>query len=499
MTRPEDAPAIDAPAPDPTDVLDTTLAGNRVIRGGALRTLAYAGGIVCGIASASLMIRHLGVVDFGRYAVVVSLVSLVGGISEAGLTNIAVREFSVRRGADRDRFMQNVLGIRLAVTLLGLVAAVIFALVAGYANVMVVGVVVFGAALLATVAQQTLSTPLASGLRFVWISLLELTRQVGSVVAVLLLVLASARLLPFLAAPAAVGVVILVLTVPLVRGRIPLVPALDRAAAREIVKAAFAYSAASAVGTIYLFTPLIVTSLVGSKHTTGYFGASLRVFQVAAAVPLLLVSTAFPVLARAARDDRERLAFAVGRMTEVALILGAWMALTAYLGAGLAIRLVAGSKFAPAEVVLQIQGLALLGSFLAVTWGFALLSIGRHAVLLVANGIALVLSVALTLALVPSLGAKGAAIATVISDVALGVAYAVVLLGRERLRPSAGTLPRVALAVALAVPLAFVPGLPDAVVVVAGTVVYFAVLLLTRGIPDELRAAFAEVLPGRGG
>ena len=72
---------------------------------------------------------------------------------------------------------------------------------------------------------------------------------------------------------------------------------------------------------------IVTTSLVGTAEESGLLGAAFRIFTVLAGIPLLLVSTAFPVLARAAHNDRERLQYGVQRLVDIALIVGSWMAL----------------------------------------------------------------------------------------------------------------------------------------------------------------------------
>jgi len=80
MLRAErEAAASDVPpASDPVDVLDTPSAGGKVIRGGVLRGGGYVAGLALAVVGAALMTRHLGVVDWGRYVTVLSLVSIVG-------------------------------------------------------------------------------------------------------------------------------------------------------------------------------------------------------------------------------------------------------------------------------------------------------------------------------------------------------------------------------------------------------------------------------------
>ena len=90
-----------------------------------------------------------------------------------------------------------------------------------------------------------------------------------------------------------------------------------------------------------------------------------------------MVSSAFPVLARAARDDEERLAYGLQRVFEVSLIVGTGMAIGLAVGAPFAIDVVAGHGFDASVPVLRIQSLALITSFLLATWALALLALKR--------------------------------------------------------------------------------------------------------------------------
>ena len=76
------------------DVLDAGQAGERVIRGGALRTVAYVAGILVGLASTPLLVSHLGPADFGRYVTVTTILFIATGLTAAGLSGIGTREYA---------------------------------------------------------------------------------------------------------------------------------------------------------------------------------------------------------------------------------------------------------------------------------------------------------------------------------------------------------------------------------------------------------------------
>src|SRR3954469_21532932 len=99
---------------EPRDLLDTPLAGPAAIRGGALRVIAYGAGVLLSVGSAALLFRHLGVEDGGRYVTVLSLRGLFAGLADAGLVTVAVRELTIRTGEDRQLFLQDLLGLRIA-------------------------------------------------------------------------------------------------------------------------------------------------------------------------------------------------------------------------------------------------------------------------------------------------------------------------------------------------------------------------------------------------
>lgn len=475
---------------EPADLLDTPHAGPAAIRGSLLRAAGYVAGILISIVSISLLIRHLGVADFGRYVTVTSLITIVQGVTDAGLTLIGVREFAVRSSTDRDRLMRNLVGVRLAVTLVGVLLATGFAALAGYGSTLVLGTILAGVGLLFSVLQGTFAVPLASRLQLGWVTALDFLRQVLTVVAIIALVIAGATLVPFLGVTIPIGIGVLGVTIALVRGTMPLRPSFERAEWLLLIRGVLPFAAAAVLGTLYFRITIIVMSLIASAVQTGYYATSYRVLEVLVAIPQLVVSSTLPLLARAARDDESRLNYALQRLFEATLIVGVWIGLCVALGAAFAVAVLAGGKSDPSIPVLRIQALAVAANFVAASWQYGLLSLHRHRALLANVVVALSLSLLLTLLLVPRLAAQGAAIAVTSGEVAVAV-MAVVLLKRARpeLRLSLWVAGRVAVAAALAGGAGMLPGLPSLARAVVATVVYFAALSVMGAIPVEIRSA----------
>ena len=475
------------------DLLDTPAAGPAAIRGSALRVAGYVLGVLLSLISIPLLIRHLGESEYGRYVTVISIVTIVQGVTDVGLGQIGVREYATRTGPEKAGLMRNLLGVRFAMTAIGVALGTAFAAVAGYPNVVVIGTVLAGIGMVLTVVQGTFAVPLSVRLQLGWGTALDLLRQVLSVGAIVALVLAGAQLLAFLAIAVPVSVIVLFATIVLVRGSMPLRPSFQRDEWMVLMRAVLPFAAAVVVATLYLRMTVVLMSLLATSQQTGYYAIAFSVISVLIAIPALTVGSTLPVLARAARDDSERLAYVVERLMEVTFIVGAGLGLSLAIGSGFVVRVLAGTKGHPAVIVLQIESLALVTQFVGSSFQYGLLALRRHRALLLNSAAGLAASVILTFALVPSLEARGAAIAFAIAEVVVAAGSFIYL---RSARPDLKFSPRVPLCVLLAAILgggiAVLTGLSSLPASILGTMVYLGALLALRAIPAELMHAVTE-------
>jgi O-antigen/teichoic acid export membrane protein len=470
------------------DLLDTSDAGPAALRGSVLRTGAYVLGILLSLVSAPLLVRHLGVATFGRYVAVLSLVTIVAGFTEGGLNSVVLREFATLSGARRSQMMRSAIGMRIVLTLVGVALVVAFAAAAGYGSTLVLGTLLAGVGLVLQLLQSLLAVTLQAELRFGWASAAELVRQVVNVALLVGLILAGAGVLPLLAVAIPASAVSLAVTLPLVIAHVSLRPSFHVGRWWRLLRETIPWAVISAVNVVYFRVSIVLMSVVASAVQTGYFATSFRVTEVLVGIPGLVIGAAFPILARAHRDDRERFEFASGRIFELALIAGAWLVLCLEVGAGFAIHVLAADKADPAIVVLRIQGAAVLATFVAVACGFPLLTLRRYRAVLLSNLLALAISATLTLALAPSLGARGAALAALVAECGLAVSQALML---RRAAPGVslalGTIAIVAVAGGAGAAVGLVLPIHPLLGVLVASIVYFAILALLGRLPPEIQ------------
>jgi O-antigen/teichoic acid export membrane protein len=473
------------------DLLTTPEAAGKAIRGGVIRTVGYGLGIALSLVAVPLLTRHLGVAGFGGYVSVLSLATIVALVADAGLTVVGIREYATKGPAERHQLIASILSLRLIIAATGMLLATGFAAVAGYDSALVAGTALAGVGVLLVMVQQTYTIPLAAELRIGLVTAFDLLRQALNVVAILILIAVGAGVTAFLASSIPVGLAVAAVTAFAIRRATALTPNVDRPEWRRLLRETLLVAAASILAAVFYRIAIIMTSVLSTAEETGYFSASFRVIEVIISIPSLITTTAFPILVRAAVDQRDRLVYGMQRLFEIGLILGAWTALALYVGAEPVIQFIGGDEFDPAVPVLQIQGIATAASFLFAVWAAGLWAIGAQRSLLLSTVVGVGSVGVLTAVLAPAEGAIGAAIAMTISEVLLVAVSGYLLMRRRDLRVRLGIVPKVAVALGCGLLVSLI-GLPQLALVVLATLAYFAALAFLRGIPPDVRHAFFE-------
>jgi O-antigen/teichoic acid export membrane protein len=481
------------PAPVSEDPYAVGEAGARVIRGGSLRVAGALTGVLAGAVSAPLVVRHLGVTDYGRYLTVAAVIFVVTAISEGGLANVAVRMFSVSDAAERRSLVSNLTGLRLALGAAGALAAVGFGLLAGYERILVVGLALGSIGYVLSAVQGSYSVALTGTLRLSALAWIDVFRSFSTTLLLVALVIAGSGLTWFYLVAAVVQGSALILTARLVRRDVPLRPAFERSRWGALGRETALYAAAATLGAVYFQVALVAMSLLDPGKQTGYYAIAFRIVEIVNGIPWLLAGSVLPVLAVAASSDPERLRFVAGRVFEGAVIAGGWIAVIIIIGAGFGIEIIAGAEGSAAVGVLRIMGIGVTATFVVASWGFVLMALRQYRQLVIANVGALVLAIVLSVVLIPELHARGGAITTAVLELSLAGSY-IALLARRDIVPSARFLLSFALAVGLGLGVgALLLSVHAVLGVVGGSIVYFGVLATLRAIPSEL----IDALPWR--
>jgi O-antigen/teichoic acid export membrane protein len=469
------------------DVLKSSAAGGHVIRGSALRVTANLVGIGLGLTTAALLLRHLGVQDSGRYVTVLSLVGIAVSVVETGLNVTAGNELARLDPGQRRALVGDILGQRLLVAPVALIALIAFALAAGYPGQMVAGTAFAGLGIMTVAVANSLLVPLTVELRNGGFAFVEFLRQLVTLAGVALLVALGAQLTPFFAVQIAVAIAVLA-ALPVIIGRKGLVrPRFDGPTQRALLASALPVAIAFALGQVYFRLVIVLMSLTASAQQTGYFGGSLRAMEALITVPILVAGVALPLLTAAAQEDGTRFRNAIEGLSEGAVIGGVLVVLVAIRAAEPAMAAIGGEAFRPAGDVLRIQVAALAFIALYQIWTVALVALGRQRQLILTNVLALLALGVYAAVLVPPFGARGGAAASVLGDATLAcLIYWRLHVSAGRMTVSLGFLGRVAAAAAVAAPLLLISGIPDLLAAALSGAVFLVFGRVIGMVPDEL-------------
>jgi PST family polysaccharide transporter len=464
-----------------------------LLRGGGFRLFGYGAGVALGVVATALTIRHLGVVDTGRLVTVLALVGIAGGISDAGLGVVGLREYATRQGIERRRFFGNLLGIRPALGVVGIGVALLIGLIAGYDGREIEGIAIAGVWLLLMIVQDTFQTPLANELRQGTITALQLTRSVLTLIVTVLLIELDASFVWFCGVQIPGTLAALAVGVALVRREVPTRPRVRTDEWWRLLKPLVPLAGAVFLGMAYTRLGAVAVSVLSTDLETGYYGAAYRVIDPISAVAPLLIAVALPVLARTAQRSVDELGDRAERLFEIGLVGAVAIAVGIFAGAEFVIDVVAGPGFEPSIDVLRIQCIGLIGTFLVTVLTYVTLSQHRHREMFACSGIALAVFTVASVALVPEHGAIGAATALAMAEAANVLAYWLVLRRHSGFSPSPRRLGAVVLAAAAGVGAPGALGLPPIPAACVGLLAFGVVLVGCGGVPPDLRT----LLPAR--
>ncbi|MFW2512329.1 oligosaccharide flippase family protein [Demequina sp. SO4-13] len=432
-------------------------------------------GVASGIAVAATLARGLSHADFGRLALVLSLVAMATAVSDLGLTNTAIRQLSVEPESDRE-ILGSLISARAVTGFVGalLVGAVALA-IDGSPQMKVVGPLV---------AATLLLSPVSS-----WLAIAQARLKLGRVNGLLLL--QSLLWTTFV-------LVLAALHAPLVGyawgflGSASIQAAATWLSLRSYTRPTFVGSVARlrqlatvawpiAVGgffvtAYYRIDGVILYQLKGPIANADY-SAAYRVLDVLQFLPGALLLVVLPLLSATWRTGVQLGAEKRARLFRLASTVTMAMSLPVAVGGALLaprlVRLVYGETYVDAGPLLAILMLGFPAiSFGYVAVGLALAS-GKTKLYAITAATAAVFNIVANILLIPGYGAVAAAWTTVATEFAVAGTLLLVLTRRERLPlPWSAWLGSIVATVCMAGVLLVLGGAPLGVLIIVPGCVY---------------------------
>ncbi len=387
--------------------------------------------------------RVLGPAEFGRFALVMAVVSICQVISDFGLTLLAMRRLSAEPKRQRAIFWSaSIVNLTLATGVYA-VTLVAFGVAAPHYLTLVClyGIVVFFQALATSADALLFARDRAARV--------GVNRFTGNVV------LCAAGALALMGPRSAVGLLLAFVVATFAKFALSMVavrplvgrPMFDSQLARALLRAAVPFALSAAVGFLYFRVDMVLLAALASDESVGNYAAAYRFVDGLLLVPAALAYACFPGWMRSQEARRQTFL-----LLKLLTALGVFAGVLALLIGPLVLELVLGSQFGDGARALAILALAIPILYVDSVAVWIAYSRGLEWSVIKICAVALAINVALNVALIPRYDVLGAAIATVVSEVAAFAGYAFLfraLVARHQ-REIAAAAAQVAVAVSAA-------------------------------------------------
>jgi O-antigen/teichoic acid export membrane protein len=443
---------------------------------------------VAGLLTIVVLTRHLGPTQFGYYRTVLTYCAFAAVLADCGLYMINLREMS-RPGADAGRVAGNALALRFVTTGSMLVVAAAVAWATPYDLTVKWGVLIGAALYTCLQASDFLVSIFQSVLRQGRNAMAEVIGALVTLAGVWVLATTRAGALPMLAATLLGAALALGISWRMAYRLVSFRPSFDLSLWRGFLAAGLPIAGAQILGMAMLRGDSLLLSLYQPAADVGLYGVPSKLFELATSIPYLFAGLMMPALTAAARGDPQDFARTLRNAVDVGAIygIGAIVALTFF--APQILTLLAGAEFAAGAPALTIIAFAIALAGMTHILRFALVACERPRFVLVSDSIACGCAFIAYFSLIPKYSFVGAAIGTVVAEVAALVCMLCALKRARRPVPSFANPAKAILSGAFAAACVVVLTrleLPWVLTLLVGGGVYLAGLALTRAIPREL-------------
>ncbi len=445
------------------------------------------------------MIRWLGKDHYGTFGVLINLTAIVSVVLDLGFNVLFVRE-GARHQAEIQRYMRNVMSVRLlmSVVALAMLAALVYPLGLGY-------LLVPGFLLMVFTSYATL---LRNGLYAVQQLGYEAIGVVLEAVVLLALVLYGVRdrqgvayFVWAYAAQYAFSCAYFVVVLWVKRLGTP-GWRFEWVLVREWFWKGLPFALTFVLTILYFRIDQPLIYIFRGEAESALYAAAYKPIEALLFIPITFLSVVFPVLAIYHRERRGEMLDTVNRFYKALFLMGCPTAIGIFVLAHPLTPLLLGHDFTASEPALRVLSLALGIAFVNNAFIGALNASDRQASFTWAAAWSLVANLALNLSLIPVFGYQGASWATVATECVLGIAGWVLVarhVGRVPVPALSWRILLAGLVMGVAVyPLSGFGGFAVLIPIAAGAVVYGVAVLLLRAVTtDEIQWARRALMLAR--
>ena len=471
--------------------------GSRALRNTFLVLTAKVIARLVALVTVLAMIKFLKATPYGMFATVANYTAIVSVVLDLGFNVLFVRE-GARNPNEIQRYLRNVMSLRLLMSVVSLGLLAVALGLNGLGNLLVPAFLLMVLTSYSTLLRNTLYAVQRLGFEAIAVVLESLV-----LLGLVLFGIKTGRGLTYFlwAYAAQYAFSCAYFVVVLAAKRIAVVGwRLELPLVREWFWKGLPFAFTFVITILYFKIDQPLVYALRPHYEAGWYAAAYKPFEALLFIPITFLSIVFPVLSVYHRERPNELLDAANRFFKALLLIGWPISIGILVLAHPLTHALFGPEYSNSEPALRILALGLAIAFVNNAFIGVLSAADRQSSFTWAAGWSLVANVVANLALIPTFGYQGASVATVITEIVLGLAGWVLTaryIGRVPVARLSWRIVVAGLVMGAAVfPLREMGGMALVIPIVVGVAVYGGAVLLLRGLTmDEIgwaRRALAQ-------
>lgn len=404
----------------------------KILSNTAFQIIGRAGVGLLSLAVIKIITSYLSVGKYGEYTNVYEFLALFAIIADFGLYTIAVREMS-KNEDEIPKILGNILSIRVLVGIIVLIGVITggFFVPSHQGTQIPFAIMIATSASFIALINGTLTSVLQEKYKMQYAASAQIFGkiiQVSYMVLVAFVLFAADSYTGFyhLFWAGVVGnFAMLMFTIGVIKRYTPVRFRWDGDRIKYILKQAAPYGLALFFSNIYFRADAILVFNIRGREEAGLYGVAARLLEALAILPIFFMNAVLPTLTKHIKQGLESYKRILQYTFDFQLILSLPFLVGGYILAVPLIHLIAKPEFVSrlsegfygSDVALQIVLFSFVLIALNVIFNFTLIAIGKQAHLVWINGICATFNIIANLIVIPWIGFRGAAMATVASEV----------------------------------------------------------------------------------
>lgn len=368
------------------------------------------------------MAGYLGAKDLGILSVALSITVLLGVIGDLGLSSLMTREIS-RDQSLASKYLGSILLVKILLAIVTFGVTAITVNILGYSELTIKVVYIITLSNIATNFTQIFNSVFQAFHRFEFQSFALILNSILMTIGIIFSVSQKLDLIYFASVYFIVNTILFLYSFFICLKKFTFLDLkIDWIFWKRIILESIPFWLNSVFVLIYFKIDMVMLSSISGDIAVGLYSASYRLIDALGFIPVILMSTMYPIFSKFHITSRDSLEFAFKKSFKILIIISIPIGIgTTILANRIILFIYHNVQYSPSAAALQILIWASVLSFMNYTPATYFSSTNRQRVLMTFTCIGAILNIFLNLILIPRFSYNGAAIATVFSELAVGL------------------------------------------------------------------------------